>query len=163
MPISNIQIKQVTDQKLIKKWMKKFLKAYYGNLNCLDNKRLMRNVLDPKICRFIFAFRDNTPVGFVRLSRYSELGDLGMPCLQDAYVRTIDRSQGILRMLIQESLKKYNVGYINLSKDRIKKLGFYYSSLGFEYLIPHPTTNTLGYLATQELVDLVTNDSPLAA
>ena len=163
MKTSKIRMVQVTDKKTILTWVRKFAKEYLGHDEMTYDKEQISVLLDPKICKYLFAFRGQIPLGFVRITSLSELGTFPMWSIQDAFVRKGSRSKGILKMLLEKCISDFDCGYILLSYDRVIKYQFYYASLGLVHQIKHPYDASLRYLATQKFMDVFDSHLPAAA
>lgn len=160
MKTSKIRMVQVTDKKTILKWYRKFAREYFGHDDWTYDKKQVSVLIDTKICKYVFAFRGQTPLGFVRMTSQSSLGTFPMWCIQDAFVRQSSRSQGLFKTLLEKCRDDYQCGYLLLSLDRVIKHRKFYPSLGFTCCIDHPHIDELKYLATREFVESI--DSYLA-
>ena len=163
MKTSKIRMVQVTDKKTILKWYRKFAREYFGHDEWTYDKEQISLILDPKICKFLFAFRGRVPLGFIRMRSVSSIGTFPMRSIQTAFVRKGSRSKGILKMLLEKCISDFDCGYILLSYDRVIDHQFYYASLGLVHQIKHPYDASLRYLATQKFMDVFDSHLPAAA
>ena len=155
MKTSKIRMVQVTDKKTILKWYRKYAKEYFGHDEWTYDKEQISVLLDQKICKYVFAFRGQTPLGFVRTTSQSSIGTFSKWCVQDVFIRESSRSKGLMRLLLEKCRDDYRCGYLLLSVDRVVLHSEFYRSLGFEYQIDHPQMDQLLYLATEEFIDSI--------
>ncbi len=120
-----LQLVEVTDLKTKKLCHKKFCKAY-------------KNVNPPsshtygKLRKYLLAYVDQKPVGFIVLSDKSSFYEgLETWCASEAFVEPKHRSKGYLREMLEIAIRDHKVRLAYIEQKRFWENANYYMSLGF--------------------------------
>lgn len=151
--MSQISFKEATKKAEKKKWISRFLRSYSGSVK--PNAQVYTSN-----SRYFVAYSGKLELGFIRLNNKKAFfpnyqGDVWS--IADAYVKPKYRGNGVLKSLIQFSLKNHNAKMISLSTSVLDNNIGYYKKLGFSVV-----SRKLGLawlLSTDFLTDLSNNSS----
>lgn len=112
-----------------KKWLERFRKAYRGLLHPMSMG------LFDSYNKYLIASTGGIDVGFLRLADYqfefASVTDKPIWNISDGYVKPAYQSQGVLRAMIEYSVKECHAKSLTLTHERFNKVAPYYKALGF--------------------------------
>jgi hypothetical protein len=126
-----LEIVEIYEMGLKKKWMKKFLSSYNGQKRPLNGKMFGKNV------RFFMACDGNRQLGFIRINDktdfFSSCTDEEVWNAADAYVKSAYRGNGVLTALLRYVIENCSVKMTQIETHRLVSNMNLYRQLGFTY------------------------------
>lgn len=115
-----IELKLVTKLADKKMWMTRFIRNYRGETAGLGDYLFGSNSI------YLEAISNGKSLGFVRITDRKEFW-----AVSEAYVKPCYRGNGVLREMLKQTIKNYNVRMIVIELETLLSNSHYYSSLGF--------------------------------
>lgn len=128
----DFQLVKVVKIKEKRKWIDRFIASYSVGVTVPSVE-----IFKDHICEFYVAIESGKDCGYLRIlnRNISNLSIERTPfrTMLEAYVKPPYRKRGILRFMLEESVRKLQVQAIRIDADRYEKNYKYYKSLGFTF------------------------------